>query len=46
MTATLEELDRIASRIALLRKEMQDRLWPNGQPDYIAQEDWENIKGD
>ncbi len=40
---TLEDLDHTVSQINQLAKELKERLYPNGKPDWMSQENWDNI---
>ncbi len=42
---TLADLDDLMGEVNQLVQELIIRLYPNGKPDWMPQEDWDNING-
>lgn len=43
---TLKDLDDTVSQISELIKELREKAFPNGKPDWMSQEEWGNINGE
>ncbi len=44
MPVTLADLDNIVNQIKKPTAQLRDKLYPYGKPDWMSQEEWDNIK--